>query len=232
MNIDSTSPKTTVTAPAGWTNQSVTVSFSATDNLSGVKATWYSLDGAAAQSGSSLTISTEGVHSLAFWSEDFAGNVESARNVAVKIDLTPPTITHDYLPEPNARGWNNGSTTITFDCKDLLSGIVSCTPPQTVTTEGQAQAVPGTAVDVAGNTAADPASVSSTRRPQASAQWRPAPPTRSAGTTRPSTSTSRVLTHCRVSPAARSTRSSPATEPIRASVEPLSMPRTTLGRPA
>jgi len=160
VNIDSTSPKTTVTAPAGWTNQSVTVSFSATDNLSGVKATWYSLDGAAAQSGSSLTISTEGVHSLAFWSEDFAGNVESARNVAVKIDLTPPTITHDYLPEPNARGWNNGSTTITFDCKDLLSGIVSCTPPQTVTTEGQAQAVPGTAVDVAGNTAADPASVS------------------------------------------------------------------------
>src|SRR5439155_1107438 len=80
VNIDSTSPKTTVTAPAGWTNQSVTVSFSATDNLSGVKATWYSLDGAAAQSGSSLTISTEGVHSLAFWSEDFAGNVESARN--------------------------------------------------------------------------------------------------------------------------------------------------------
>src|SRR5207253_10539263 len=77
VNIDSTSPKTTVTAPAGWTNQSVTVSFSATDNLSGVKATWYSLDGAAAQSGSSLTISTEGVHSLAFWSEDFAGDRKS-----------------------------------------------------------------------------------------------------------------------------------------------------------
>src|SRR5919198_1488445 len=73
---------------------------------------------------------------------------------------TTPTINHTQAPAANGNGWNNSGVTVTFICGDALSGIASCTSPQTVTTEGQNQPVTGTAVDNAGNSATDPATVS------------------------------------------------------------------------
>ena len=160
VSIDKAAPNTIATAPANWNNTDVTVSLSAADALSGVAATYYKLDGGAQQSGTSVAISTEGVHSLQFWSVDNAGNAETAKTVDVKIDKTPPTINHTQSPGANANGWNNTSVTVTFTCADALSGIASCTGPQTVTTEGSGQPVTGTARDNADNSATDPATVS------------------------------------------------------------------------
>ena len=50
--------------------------------------------------------------------------------------------------------------TVTFVCEDALSGVAACTSPQTVTAEGANQAVTGTSLDNAGNTASDPATIS------------------------------------------------------------------------
>ena len=161
INIDTTAPNTTATAPSGWNNTSVTVSLNAADALSGIAVTYYTLDGSAQQSGTSVAISTEGTHTLQFWSVDNAGNTETAKTVLVKIDKTPPTINHTQSPAPNANGWNNADVTVTFTCADIGgSGVATCTAPQTVTTEGQNQPVPGTAADNAGNSATDPATVS------------------------------------------------------------------------
>jgi hypothetical protein len=110
--------------------------------------------------GTSVQISTEGIHTLAFTSIDNAGNGEGLHIIQIKIDKTSPTINHTQSPTANANGWNNTSVTVTFVCGDTLSGIASCTSPQTVTTEGLNQAVTGTATDNAGNTAIDPATVS------------------------------------------------------------------------
>jgi hypothetical protein len=161
VKIDKTAPNTTATAPVNWNNTDVTVSLNASDALSGVASTFYTLDGAQ-QSGASVAISTEGDHTLAFWSVDNAGNTEIAKTVQVKIDRTPPTIDHTQAPLANANGWNNGNVTVTFTCADALSGIAStgCTSPQTIVAEGLNQAVTGTATDNAGNTATDPATVS------------------------------------------------------------------------
>jgi hypothetical protein len=43
---------------------------------------------------------------------------------------------------------------VSFSCSDNLSGIASCPPPISVTTEGAGQVITGTAVDKAGNSAA------------------------------------------------------------------------------
>src|SRR6266566_3596849 len=71
----------------------------------------------------------------------------------VGLDNEPPTVTAKASPAPNAAGWNNTNVTVTFTCSDAISGIASCPPSQTVTTEGANQVISGTATDNAGNTA-------------------------------------------------------------------------------
>jgi hypothetical protein len=165
VNIDQTPPSTTASAPSGWVNNDVTVTLSATDNLSGVDATYYSLDGAAKQTGSSVVINTEGMHSLTYWSTDKAGNEEPHSTISILIDKTSPTITHSQSPAPNGKGWNNSDVTVTFSCSDALSGVASCTSPETVSSEGLSQPVTGTALDNAGNNANDTATVSVDKTP-------------------------------------------------------------------
>ena len=160
VNIDRHAPVTGADAPAGWNNNAVTISLTASDGLSGVDATYYTVDGGDTVRGSSLTIDSEGVHELRYWSVDEAGNAEAPHTATVKIDLTRPSIGHVVTPAANAKGWNNTPVTVTYQCDDKLSGVASCSSPATVGTDGQDQAVPGTAVDNAGNTATDPAAVS------------------------------------------------------------------------
>jgi len=68
-------------------------------------------------------------------------------------DTTPPIITTSVAPLPNINGWNNTNTIVTFACSDAASGISTCPPPVTTTSEGANQQVSGTAVDNAGNIA-------------------------------------------------------------------------------
>ena len=158
--IDRTPPTTSASAVQAWNNIDVSVALNPSDSLSGVKTTHYVVDGGSEQTGTSVQISSEGQHTLEFWSEDKAGNVETHHSVPVNIDKTPPTITHVLAPVANLNGWNNSDVTVKFDCHDALSGIASCTADQVVTSEGANQVVTGTAVDNAGNSAQDPAGVS------------------------------------------------------------------------
>ena len=54
------------------------MTLAATDNLSGVAATYYTVDGGAPRSGTSVTVTSEGTHLVAYWSVDKAGNTETA----------------------------------------------------------------------------------------------------------------------------------------------------------
>lgn len=168
VNIDKTAPSTDATAPAGWNNQSVTVALAAKDALSGVDATYFKADGGAQETYSPThqpTFSSDGVHTLEFWSVDKAGNAETHKSVQVQIDGTSPTINHSLAPPANGNGWNNTNVTVDFACDDKLSGIASCGPDTVVSTEGKDQIVTGKAVDNAGNSASDPASVSVDKTP-------------------------------------------------------------------
>ena len=168
IKIDRTAPTTTAsTVPTSWTNHPVAVTLTATDNLSGVATTQYAVDGGSVQSGTALTLNSSGTHTVQFWSTDVAGNIETAHTLTVSIDLAPPTISHSLSPVPNAAGWNNSNTTVTFACADQvgLSGLATCTAPVKVAKEAGGQLVAGTATDVAGNAASDTVTVNVDKTP-------------------------------------------------------------------
>ena len=133
-------------------NSDVTVTLSGTDDRSGVAATYYCRDGSGPQLGTAVTISADGVHDVAYWSVDVAGNVETPKHDTIRVDKQKPTITASQSPAPN-NGWNNAAVTVTFTCADQqgLSGVVTCPAPVKVSAEGYAQVVSGTVFDNAGN---------------------------------------------------------------------------------
>jgi hypothetical protein len=87
---DTIAPVTVDNAPAGTVTRDTTVLLSATDQGSGVQATYYTIDGGAQQSGSAVAFTTDGAHTLVYWSVDWAGNVEQKHTVSIAVDKTAP----------------------------------------------------------------------------------------------------------------------------------------------
>jgi hypothetical protein len=163
---DGTAPATVLTAAPGpnangWNNTSVTATLRATDELdgSGVKEIVYALSGAqtggATVAGSTVpvTVTAEGVTVITYFARDLAGNAEAARTLTVRVDKTPPVITGARSPAARSNGWANSDVTVSFTCRDAVSGIATCPQPTVVTQEGVIQSVTGTAIDLAGNVA-------------------------------------------------------------------------------
>lgn len=87
--IDKSAPVTTVTSnqavPSnGWYAADVQLGFQVADANAGAT-TYFQVDGGAQQSGASLLLSAKGMHAVAYWSVDQAGNVEQARTISVNI---------------------------------------------------------------------------------------------------------------------------------------------------
>ena len=117
--IDATPPVTTDDAPATWSKIPVTVHFTSTDGSgSGVDDTQYRLDGGAWTSGTQVTVSSEGVHTLLYRSTDVAGAVEASKSCTVRIDTTAPVTTDDA-----AATWSKTAVTVHFAASDAGSGV-------------------------------------------------------------------------------------------------------------
>ena len=160
IKIDRTAPVTTAhvaqALESGWHAGDVDVTLTAVDALSGVDATYYSVDGGDAKPYSGkFAFGAKGVHTIRFWSEDGAGNVEGddAHAIVLRIDGIAPTITGTRTPAANAFGWSNTPVDVTFDCADAESGIAGCSGATTLANEGAGQSATGSALDNAGNTA-------------------------------------------------------------------------------
>ena len=122
LGMDTTPPVTTAsvagtTGRSGWYKAPATVTLTATDAGCGVVSTTrYVLDGSPSQTYSApFTVSGEGLHSVAKWSVDSHNNTETAQNVAVNIDSTPPVTTAS-----TASG--AGGVTVTLTAADATSG--------------------------------------------------------------------------------------------------------------
>ena len=90
-SADTTAPVTTATAPQGTVGTDAKVTFTATDTGgSGVQATYFTVDGGTQQTGTSVTLTADGTHTVAYWSVDWAGNTEQQHTIAVSIDKTAP----------------------------------------------------------------------------------------------------------------------------------------------
>lgn len=92
---DFVAPKTAVSVSGtkgtnGWYVSNASLSFSVTDEESGVKDTFHSLDNGEWSTTTPLIISKEGTTSLQFYSVDAAGNREATSTLEIKIDKTAP----------------------------------------------------------------------------------------------------------------------------------------------
>lgn len=123
---DTTPPVTTDNAPQGTQNSAVTVTLSASDAGTGVAATYFKVDGGAQQSGNAVTLNTEGVHSVVYWSVDRAGNAEpqhgytltlAAQDVSASVQMTQQGATLN-----RSTGKYVGSVSITNTSGAALSG--------------------------------------------------------------------------------------------------------------
>jgi cysteine-rich repeat protein len=101
--MDSDAPTTANDAPTTWIKDSVTVSLSCNDESgSGCDKTYYKLDGSFCLSsdggcsfteGNTISIDSEGIHTLQYYSTDLAGNSETTKTIYVYVDKTAPTTT-------------------------------------------------------------------------------------------------------------------------------------------
>ena len=136
---DAVAPTTTATVtpkpgPTGWHREPVSVGLDAADNAggTGVAATYFSLNNPGCTPGAPstcaryvrpITISSEGVHRLRFFSVDGAGNVEAVRELVIRIDQTPPTMSCAASPSviwpPNHK---MVPVSVRVDVSDRVSG--------------------------------------------------------------------------------------------------------------
>ena len=116
VRLDATAPQTTQDPAAdAWHTSAVNVTLSAADALSSVTGTEVDLDGLGWVAYTEpIAVAGDGVHSLQYRSTDEAGNVEPAREGAVKIDGTAPV-----TAQSGADGlWHNAAVTVTFSAAD------------------------------------------------------------------------------------------------------------------
>jgi hypothetical protein len=111
---------------AGWNRTDVTVTLTATDDISGVARTEYDLDGAGSTVLTGpIPITSEGVHTLQFHSIDRSQNVESTTQIVVNMDKTPPEAVITYDPKAHQ---------IVVTGRDALSGVnPGSIPPVSIT---------------------------------------------------------------------------------------------------
>ncbi|HJR06148.1 MAG TPA: PQQ-binding-like beta-propeller repeat protein [Pyrinomonadaceae bacterium] len=129
VNIDFTAPSTGaglsgMSGASEWYSGAVEVSLTANDALSGVANTFYNVDGGAPQTyAAPFTISTDGNHTVNFWSVDAAGNAEAQQSTTVKIDLGAPSTLASVSAASSANGWYQDPAQVSLAASDNASGV-------------------------------------------------------------------------------------------------------------
>jgi outer membrane protein assembly factor BamB len=130
VNIDLTAPSTSAglsgTAGANeWYPGAVQVSLTASDAMSGIANIFYSVDGGAQQTyAGPFTISTDGSHTVNYWSMDVAGNTEAQQSTVVKIDMSAPS-TAASINGAFSNGWYQNPAQVFLTASDSSSGVAS-----------------------------------------------------------------------------------------------------------
>ncbi|NOU70375.1 hypothetical protein GC098_02805 [Paenibacillus sp. LMG 31458] len=150
----------------GWYVHPITLNLSASDSISGVAKTEYSLDGGATWQSytSPVTFSQDGEYAVSYRSIDNAGNIEMPEFVSFKLDAIAPTISVtglvygtysdsvDISPiialSDDLSGVDNSKTTVTLDTHAVQQGT---TIPLYTLPLGLHEWIV-TSVDLAGNT--------------------------------------------------------------------------------
>ena len=137
-------------ASDGWYATLVTVTLVMSDVGSTVTQTLYRLNGETEWHpySEAFVVEQEGVNALEYYSTDYAGNEESVKFAAFKIDLTPATAFAAIEGNPGSNNWYVSPITITLTAVDEQAGVerieydwrnsgwLTCTAPLTANDEG------------------------------------------------------------------------------------------------
>ncbi|WP_102264376.1 OmpL47-type beta-barrel domain-containing protein [Mesobacillus jeotgali] len=118
VKIDTKAPETDSNIEDKWYQDAIKVELSANDNLSGVAATFYSLDGIRFFESTELLLEKDGIYTVAYYSVDAAGNIEAAKTQTVKIDRQAPETSAN-----NSEEWYKENAEIVLTTEDNFSGI-------------------------------------------------------------------------------------------------------------
>ncbi len=160
LKFDTAAPETSndYTGGSAWQTGDVHFTLSPSDVGSGVAGTTWAVDEGAPQTGTDVTVSGDGEHTVTYSSTDVAGNVETARSITVRIDATAPETTDDYA---GGATWQTADVHFTLSPSDTVSGVAGTSwavddgVPQTgddVTVSGDGEhVVTYASTDTAGN---------------------------------------------------------------------------------
>lgn len=140
VSIDKTAPRISgatdrAANSSGWYDDDVTVSFTGTDDRSGVA------------SKTADRMLTQGANqSVTGTATDAAGNSASDTVHAINIDTTAPVLTGSFV-----NGWHTADVTVGWSCSDALSGPAAQPADSVVKGEGGNLSATATCTDRAGN---------------------------------------------------------------------------------
>ena len=111
----------------GWTQSPVTITFDASDNLTGLGLTWYKVATESEYHSYEyyyppIVFATEG-KILYYYSQDTNHNMENVHTATVNIDMTAPTVSHTITGDLLPNGSYSSPVTVVFNGQDNLSGI-------------------------------------------------------------------------------------------------------------
>jgi hypothetical protein len=146
VSLDRTKPEIAASADRQpnanlWYDDDVTITFAATDALSGIDVL-----------SAPVTLGEGRDQSASGKAVDKAGNEAGASLTGINVDKTAPTLIGKATSEPNAAGWYSGDVTVHWTADDALSGLDGAVPgDSTLEGEGEALSASVTVSDKAGN---------------------------------------------------------------------------------
>ncbi len=111
-----------------WYRAPITLTFVTTDNMTGLGITWHKFSRESDWQkhfyySPPFAVTTEGAHTLEFYSEDKNSNIEAAHTEAINLDWTPPTASHTLDGLYILNGWYGSPVTVNLAGQDNLAGI-------------------------------------------------------------------------------------------------------------
>ena len=124
-NDDTTPPVTTIyfnpetpTGMNGWYVSNVTITLEATDDISGVNNTYYSINSEPWEIyDTPFTLTEDSLYNIVYFSTDNVGNMEFPKLAHIKVDQTPPfiSLTYKVINGNPIEGWDLVFTATAFD---------------------------------------------------------------------------------------------------------------------
>ena len=108
-------PTVSLSNGEGWHKDNVTVTISGSSADSGVVYYQYRINGGVWQTGGTVVISPEGIHTVEAKAVSGVGLESDIESITVKIDKTAPTAIYSLSPE----GWTTGEVIITLTSSDV-----------------------------------------------------------------------------------------------------------------